>query len=65
MLSYLGFSSFLSKYVSLALAQAIGIPVILVLSLPLLSERRDGFLLSMLYAFGAGLLVYVLLKVFS
>ena len=64
MLAYLALSSFLSKFVSLALGQAIAIPIISLLSFLVLSERQ-GFLRHVFYGLGAGLLVFAVLRVFS
>ncbi len=64
MLAYLVLSSFLSRFVSLALSQAIAIPMVSLLSFLVLSERR-GFLRHMFYGVCAGLLVFALLEIFS
>lgn len=64
MLAYMVLSSLLSRLVSLALGQAIAIPIVSLLSFLVLSERRS-LLRHVVYGLCAGLLVFALLKMFS
>lgn len=64
MLTYLALSALLSKFVSVALDQAVAIPIGTLISFFVLSGR-ERFLSHLFYGLCGGVIVFAVLKVFS
>lgn len=64
MFAYLALTAFLSRFVSVALSQAIAIPVISLFSFFILNKRRHLFE-HLFYGILVGVIVFALLTVFS
>lgn len=62
--TYLALTAFLSRFVSVALSQAIAIPVISLFSFLVLNKRRD-FFKHLFYGILVGVIVFALLRIFS
>ena len=65
MVAYLSVSHLLALWLSLPLAQGLAIPIVIVPSYPILLQHGGRFLRTALLTLLLGLMVYLLLRLFS